>query len=431
VKTRFIWAILTYVTAHIRYSISLFLMLTAFASLLYAQNGEDSQPVDPSAVDVMIFKPWSLDGAVDPEYEEIIFDIVVNEMRAAGFTVSEADSWKSYIERDGRSDVFESFPLDIARGEERDVSLSVYYRLEDVRIFLMVKAYDLRRDRIIAGNVQIARNGLAILNSMNNLMARVIPPIADAAEKIVYTRENPGAILGTTAASVTFYSPDEGMTLSMPGIGVIGQVENGVAELPYQPLALGEQLTVTKEKGGYYSEDESFVLRNVTNEVQLGPLYPQTRLATEIYWNYWYTMGGGIGLRWYAFPDMVYVRIQEYLFVNPPYADMPSGASTVLHHDVALEGGFYIFFPPESRFRLSYSAGFAGIITPLAGGVTAVDSYINLAGITAELNYPGFTLFSRMDLRYALPLFDVRFFEQGTGIGLQSTPWIFGGMIKW
>ncbi len=426
--------------------------LLLISGSLWAQDVDAplEAPAEPDTrdIEVLVFPAWNLDGepmdgenggenadsaldAESKEYRRIIDDIVVNEVIGRGFTAVPSDSWAGYMQRSGRDDVFTRLPVDIAAADDRDVALSVYFRLEERRVFLMVKAYDIRSDRIIAGDVRIARSGLLLLTSMKELMTEIMDQIGDAAGQILFMKQNPGILVGTSAATVDFASTDEGTVLSMPGFGVIGRIENGNARLPYQPLALGQQLEVEKSLDGYYSATQAFALTGRTNQVTLSPLYPKSSFATEFAYNPWFFLGLQSALRMYLLSDTMYLRLANQFYFNLPRDDLPEGGRTLVHDEVSLEYGNYLFFPPESRYRLAYAAGFGLAFSPVSTGATAVDSYINLIVLHHELNYPHFAFFLRQELRYNLPLFSPRIWSNGLGMTPELVPLTLGVMVKW
>jgi hypothetical protein len=399
---------------------------------------------DPAPIDVMVFRPWNLaagesaeaggEGTGDPraaEYESIIYDIVINEVRAAGYRAFETEPWEAYRAEYRRDDVFQRLPVDIAAEADMDISLSVYFRLEETRVFLMVKAHDIRSDKIIAGGTQLARSGLVLLNSMNRLMDQILDQIAEAEEDIRFMKANPGMRVGTAAATVLFLSENEGAILSMPGIGEFGTVTDGQAELPYQPLALGQQLEVVKSLPGYYSESQAFTLTDSYNEVQLSELYPETRFASEFAWNAWFALGLNTALRYYLIPDQTFLRLSNQFYFDPPPKDALPGARTIIHDEITLEAGTYLFFPAQSRYRILAASGIGLAFTPLTPETLAVDSFLNVVAVHHELNFQHFVLYIRQELRYVLEIFPTRILSTGIGMTPELVPTTLGVMIKW
>ncbi|WP_041401032.1 hypothetical protein [Salinispira pacifica] len=384
-----------------------------------SQNLPEAEPAEESPENTDLIR----------EYEEFLRSISENEIRAAGYEALRAREWSAYESRGG--DPFGLLPVDIAGERNADIALSVYFRLESPRIFLMVKAYDVRTRRIIGGNVQVARDGLVLVNSMDRLMDSVIGQIDQAREEIQLMRSNPGMLAGTSPASVLFRSAQEDVEVDIPGVGPAGKIENGSLTLPYQPLALGQQLLVEVSGEGYYPRQASYALNAAENEFDLPQLYPRTRFATEFVYNFWTLAGGGMALRYYFQPDMIFLRLSNHIFVRPGDALGLGGGRMTVHDDVMLEFGSYLLFGPESPFRAAYSGGFGAMFSSLDTGITAVDAYINLAALHWEWNLPRGALFLRQDLRYALGIFSPRIFPQGTDIAPVLIPLTLGVLIKW
>lgn len=405
------------------------------SGVLQSAGDDTAQPLR-----VLIFYPWNLDSTVDIQAQpasessqtaDIIFQSAQNKLGTSGYEIVAAEPWESYLAEYASGDPFGTLPLEIGVGDNVDIALSLYFRLEGEQVFLMAKAYDIRGRRIIAGDSQIARNGLVLLNSIEGLLRRMISQISESEDELRFMKQHPGRLTGTAAARVIFHSENEGARLSMPGLENFAVIRDGYAELPYQPLALGQTLEVTMELEGYYARTQSFLLTDQNTEVELQPMYPATKFASEFGYNIWFLYGFQAGMRYYIVPDSMFLRLSNQLYFDPPAADAPSGAKTLVHEDLSIEYGNYLFFPAENRYRLSYAFGFGFSVTPLTSETRATDVYFNLAAIHHELNWEHFGIFLRQELRYVVPVFDNRLWDTGVGMTPPLVPLHIGVMIKW
>ena len=237
-------------------------------------------------------------AAKEAEYQRILQSAVSSSLASAGFSRTDADDWRQQAEKAQSDDVFGALPLLAAREAYHDIALAVYYRIEEPRIFIMVKAYDVRRKRLIAAQVEIARSGLVLITAIDRIMESVVAELAVAADDIIYMQDNPGVATGTSAAKVVFVSKQEGMLLSIPGLGSVGAIQNGQAELPYQPLAMGQELEILKEAEGYYPQTQTFQIRDTFNQIYLKDLHPHSRHAAELNYNAWTALGLGLAYRY-------------------------------------------------------------------------------------------------------------------------------------
>ncbi len=387
----------------------------------------------PEDIQVMVFEPWNLSdtaGEEDQAYRNIMQDLVSNGVRSAGYSLLPSQSWESFIQAFGSDDVFGSLPLLVARQAESDLAIAIYYRQEGSRLFIMIKAYDVHRRRLIAAEVEIARSGLVLVNSVSKMMESLMGDIQAAEQDILFMKNNPGVLTGTIGASVHFSGGMDGTRLSIPGIGHFDTVENGEADLPYQPLAMGQVLEIIKEADGFYTSSQNILIRDTTNEVELSGLYPSTSQALELSWNAWAAFGLAASYRHYLIPDSTFLRgfYQFYLQFPPP--DLPPGGSVLSHHDFEFTVGQYLLFPPSSPFRFAYGGGLGLTLHPTPGSL-AIDTYITLASMYWEFNRPHWTIYLKQDLRYSFPIFAQHFFEKGLDMNPNGIPTTLGVVFKW
>ena len=123
-------------------------------------------------------------------------------------------------------------------------------------------------------------------------------------------------------------------------------------------------------------------------------------------------------MRWYPVPNWIMIGFSEYLFAQIPFVP---DASWPLHADSELLAGLYLFWPPESSFRLGISAGFGTILTwvPRTSLPVYTDVYVNVLNIWAEYHIWDVTFLLRIQAKVAL----------GLGNNVLGTNFISGGPL--
>lgn len=127
------------------------------------------------------------------------------------------------------------------------------------------------------------------------------------------------------------------------------------------------------------------------------------RLETEAGWTAGQLIGAGVGFRAYPVPDWLFVCLSFY-----PYGQAPASSTGcwLFHLDSEILVGSYLFFPPDSFFRLGASAGVGFILSEVISGqidtMSYSDIYLNLLSAWAEMDLPPVSFFIRPELKLAL-----------------------------
>ncbi len=153
--------------------------------------------------------------------------------------------------------------------------------------------------------------------------------------------------------------------------------------------------------------------------------------ALEADWTAGQLMGAGSAFRLYLVPDYLFLAPTVYVSEQPPVG---SGGSTMTHLDAGLLVGGYLFFRPESLFRLGLSAGGGAFFswTPFATAPVFFDPYVDIINLWVELNLPWVSLSLRSDLRYALGGPSPNLLGQGVILWAGFLPPISLGVVfKW
>jgi hypothetical protein len=140
---------------------------------------------------------------------------------------------------------------------------------------------------------------------------------------------------------------------------------------------------------------------SAASEIPLAPLVKTNRFAVEADWTLGQLIGLGGAFRYYVLPDYFFLSNSHYLYFQAPYTP---GATGILHYDIGLQVGGYIFLGPSSRFRIGVSSGFGTVFSFffISSFPPATDLYINILNVSLEWNMPGISLFFRPEWKYTL-----------------------------
>ncbi len=141
-------------------------------------------------------------------------------------------------------------------------------------------------------------------------------------------------------------------------------------------------------------------------------------------------LGLGFGLRYYPEPDLWYVGVDDYYYVQHTLTD---GALPVHHSDTRLLIGRYLFGGPESSFRLGMVAAVGGIATwfTIPDQPFYFDVYISPVSAFVEWNRDRWAWFFRVEGRYSMGVRSGILGRRWLMVGDGSPPVTFGVMRKW
>ena len=160
----------------------------------------------------------------------------------------------------------------------------------------------------------------------------------------------------------------------------VGRIKDGTLAFNTDGLRAGTPLRVEKQQEGYHTLWQNVI---ASPEIALTPIPRANILSFELDWTAGQLEGAGGTLRWYPVPDWIMVNFSEYLYTQIPF--VPNG-SWPIHSDSELLAGLYLFFPPESGFRMGVSSGFGTILTyiPSTNLPLYTDVYINIFSLWSE-----------------------------------------------
>jgi hypothetical protein len=393
-------------------------MLVAFEMAAWAQ-----QPAQRTAV-VLTAANLSRDGA-DDSYRKLITDALAVETANAGFRLIPPAAWEAARVRLGAT------PADLALGPAAialgravgaEVAATGWYRIEDNRITIDLKFYDVAQERLIASVVKGGRTGLAVLNLVNDAVLEVVALLAQPLAPV------PAAVVSRDdqVREISLVSRDEGAEILVGGRPAAA-VQDGKAVL--ESIGATRDVMVEIRKDGYQPRSQRVSLPE-TDSATLKPLWPASEWAAEIASTTGQLVGAGIGLRRYLLPDSVFVSADNYLYFQTAFTDQ---ASTVIHDDQRFLVGAYLFFGPYSRFRMGIATGFGAIATFFsdASSAGAFDIYINPASIWLEWNARGWSVFWRTEGKYSLGVSTGLLEKRWVDIPEMGPPQTVGVLYKW
>ncbi len=316
-------------------------------------------------------------------------EAVCMEFRAAGFQLVPWEQLQEPSSEEGSKAVIE-----VARGYGADLAVSGFFTADGEDIILTVSCHDVLGETLIGGFVRSWPFNLGIYNLLHEEIAALIP-------RLSFAEAPPEAVEAATSAgltTMTFTSDMEGMEVWMGGDTKVGTVENGQLVLYTSGIRPGTTFRVEKRLDGYHSSWETV---QAAQTVALSPLYRKTSYAVELDLTLGQLFGTGCTTRFYIIPDSLFGGVSVYPYIQAP---VTRDGSPLLHADLGLHMGYYVFFPADSPFRMGISAGIGGIFSFLTAGAAApyTDFYINPINIWLELNLRDISIFLRSEMKCVL-----------------------------
>jgi hypothetical protein len=352
-------------------------------------------------------------GGAQKEHQNSLSEAVEQEFGAVGFTLVPQDEW---IGEAGRLKIPPLRVLEaqqalaLARGTAAEMAVIGSYSMENDRILVSVQCYDISAGTLITGFLHTMRFNLGFYNLLHREIADLVQKVVFVtAPKLIGLQEN------VRVDEITFTCPQDGLEVVVEGQKSIGRIQDGSLVFQTGGVKAGTVLRIEKLREGYHTVWQTI---HAEPEVALAPLPKKDTWALEINWTTGQLEGGGATMRWYPVPNWIMLGFSEYLFTQIPFA---ANASWPLHADSELLAGLYLFWPPESAFRMGISAGFGTILTwvPATSLPVYTDFYINLLNVWAEYRLWGLTFFMRVQPRIAL----------GLGTNILGTNLIAGGPL--
>lgn len=302
-------------------------------------------------------------------------------------------------------------------------------KIEGDRVLWRAAVYDGSDGSLLGADVFSAYAGLSALpliaqSASNAMRAAILARDAPPREEPIQRR-------------LAFASEDEGASVLLgsagPGALPLGSIADGRLEAPYLPFRPGQRFLVSVEKGGYWPASFRARVGESDDAIRLPRLMRKTENALVLSYGTGRLLGAAAAYRWYPLPDALYIRGEDSFWAA--YDFLP-GSRPVLHDEIRLGAGAYLFLPPSSRFRISAGSGLSGIFTLLtASGPderTGFDLCIEPVFYTLEWHWPTWALVLEQRFPYSLGL-DCGFLpREWLSLGGKGPIFIsLGAMLKW
>ena len=331
----------------------------------------------------------------------------------------------------------------VAREAGGDLALNGFVALQDDTLRVSLRVYDARSGVLLAGMLRDVPFDMSLYaylwEEVSTMLATAIPipaaavPAAAALPAPPRQKEPaaadgiaPGA--GGDAPAVTFTSRQDGMEVLLADGTSLGRIENGQLVVPASAIDPHSPLVVSKRLAGFHDARQATRPGSV---IPLSPLAHSNRMAVELDWTAGQLLGAGAAVRVYAVPDFLFISPSFYLSGQPPIG---SAGNTAFHADAGLLIGGYLFFPPESLFRIGVSTGGGAVVSWVSSTTLPlfVDAYVDIVNAWAEMNVGWFSLFLRSELKYAVGGQTPNLLGQGLVLWAGVVPPItLGVLLKW
>ncbi len=389
-----------------------------------------SCPVCILALLLAAFPAWSqksraaeIPGVEDgPKYEQSVAVVVLSEGEGAeAFAESLAAALLRELSTAGFTASARPAPADTG-GTEADIARSVSEAGGDRwtafarctlsgsqgRLLWHAAVYDALDGALIAADSQGAYGGLSALAFLEDSAKKVAKEAAALKDRRV-----PGRHIDYR---IRFVSGDEGARVSFgsgEGAREAGVVENGELLAPFVAFRAGDPLVVTVSKEGFWPKTDVFSLTEEDREIRLPELMFQASESFSLGLATGRLLGATAEYRRFLAPDSLYLKASNSLWIQ--YTFRP-GSIPVLHDEVRLGAGVYLFRPRDARFRVALGTGASGIATLILGGHLEkrffFDAILDPVWFSWEWHFPSWALVLDQRVSYSLGL-DSGLLERG------------------
>ena len=351
-------------------------------------------------------------GASTREYEDAITESVSAAFRANGYDVVAPEKWQEEARRRAlqpRALLSEPAAVAAARATGAGIAVTGYYSVDGESIYVSLQCWDVASGVLAVGLQQTTQFDIgfygALFGQVTGMLSRIqlspLPRLTGSGQTTGPAQQSTPAASTSKApvlTDITFLSPDEGMELFLAGGTRIGAIQDGRLLWQGDGLPAGTRFTVEKRKGGFHTGVETV---RAAEEVRLRGLVAERARALEVDWTFGQLAGLGATLRAYALPDMGFLFLGNYFYVQPP---LSSAGFTVLHYDVSAGAGTYLIFPPDSWIRLGVSTGAGSVFTLTTGPASAgySDVYWDVFNWWIETRVLGPVVFLRQEWKFTL-----------------------------
>ena len=310
--------------------------------------------------------------------------------------------------------------------EAPTIELRVEATIFEPRMHLSISAVDNESRAVIAGVNGSARTNVTLLNSLDELFAKIAPELERHRDRITAEEDNP--FVGRPEVRRLRFTGDPEVSVEVLHGPSLGVLREGSLEVTSFPVTEGSEVGLRFSKAGAYPESLLLEIDRERNVITVPELRYRDRLGVQLHYTLGKVVGAGAGIRYYALPDRLFSSVETDLFFS---GVAPAAPYRVLHNEYRLLLGARIG-PASFPLRFDISSG-AGVFfsVPLVGTATPfLDPYISVANLGVEAQIGSFRPFLRGGAVYAI---GGRFalLEQGINPMLLS-PSILGGVrVAW
>ncbi len=287
-------------------------------------------------------------------------------------------------------------PLTAARDVGALLVVESSAAVERRELVMSFRAIEAETARVIAADFVPTMVGV----SVHNRIREVIEDLAGRLERFL---ENPGAVetFDPFVLSAEVRMGPDGTVISLPGGEELATVSDGTARLPFNPYPVGTNIVLRREYPGYHPGESVVRFGSANSTLQLRSLWKERRWSAGAHVTMGQLAGLGVAGRYFFEPDVWFVGLQNYFYVQPAGIEVVDDIS---HNDVTAWAGRYFFFPYDSPFRIGLGAGLGVILTGISSATPSLftDYYLMPISLWMEYNTRNWTFFLRSDLKAAL-----------------------------
>lgn len=366
-------------------------------------KAQDTEAVSPLAVSPLVVSPLVVAAVAEDEaagpFAEALAAALRRELSAAGFGAVAAYAG------DAAGD---AAAIGAATGARW---VAVARCLSDGRrVVWRAAVYDLLDGALVAAESGAAFAGLTALAMLEESAA-----LAAEAAYALRDRTAPGQPIDYR---LRFVSPDDGAALRF-GTGDDAReaavVEAGEATAVFVAFRAGDPVVVSLDKDGYWPRVLVFRPGEADEPIALPALMPETRHALALGVSATRLAGLSAEYRYGVLPDALFLRASDSLWLSPAWT---AGAEPIVHDELRLGFGAYLFMPRHSRFRLAAGAGVSAVATALTGAQAGQKAFLDLTIDAPWLSYewhePAWAAYVEQRMAYSF----------GLGSGLLRRGWL-------
>lgn len=278
------------------------------------------------------------------------------------------------------------------------------------RLVWRASVYDALDGALIASDAQGAFPGLSALPLLDQSASAVAREAWAQRARVI-----PGEPL---EYRLRFTSRNEGARVAFgtgEGAREAGIIENGELLAPFTAFRAGDPVVVTVSGEGWWPRVSVFRLGPEDEILELPRLMPRADRMVSLGISTTRLLGAQAEYRHFLSDDALFLRAADSLWLQ--YTFTP-GSVPVLHNEVRLGAGTYLFLPRDSRFRMAVMTGVSGILTLAFPGDLAdkfyFDATFDAFSLSLEWHTPGTWMFF-LEQRYPYSL--------GLASGLLARGW--------